>query len=213
MAIVSHSYVHYQERVDFTEHLLAQLFGSRWCVNEENTITPPQYQHDFPFKYNNFVYCISLPTGISSGLGVADGGSKLEQPGYIPVPTRTKEFILRLSNPDAKGMHQETRVQNEVGVLTLASAVLRHIKPAVVPGVFGWGGATRECPAPVSAQMTGVGAGPWPTLKESYRGRLKVALAKANAERINAFIERGLPTQFLDLASKQNKVINYTRRL
>lgn len=41
-------------------------------------------------------------------------------------------------------MHQETRVQNEVGILTLASAALCHIKPNVVPRVFGWSGATHD---------------------------------------------------------------------
>lgn len=41
-------------------------------------------------------------------------------------------------------MHQTTRVQNEVGILTLAAAALSHIKPAVVPRVFGWGGADHE---------------------------------------------------------------------
>ena len=41
-------------------------------------------------------------------------------------------------------MHHETRVQNEVGILTLASAALRHINPTVVPRIFGWGSASCE---------------------------------------------------------------------
>jgi hypothetical protein len=178
-------------------------------------------------------------------------------------------------------MHQETRVQNEVGILTLASAALCHIKPNVVPRVFGWSSADRDhlgwileelmpgeplaetfdkamsldqkkgilaqmarllkalqdYPLPksiegwggvtfddsdaiVSASMTTVGAGPWPSFEESYRGRLKVALSKADTnpylqgwgangvrERVDAFIERGLTAQFSDLTSKQERTI------
>lgn len=248
---------------------------------EQTKITPIQYEPDFPFKYNNFVYRLSLPTDISGGLGDADESRKLKQPGCVPIPAGTREFILRFSNPDAEGMHQETRVQNEVGILTLASAALRHIKPTVVPRVFGWGGASREHPgwilqelmpgallaetysktmsldqkkgilaqmagllkalqdyplpesikgwggvtfdesgAIVSAPMTSVGAGPWPSLEDSFRGRLKVALTKADKnpylkgwrangvrERVDAFIEHGLPAQFSDLTSKQDKTI------
>ena len=54
------------------------------------------------------------------------------------------EFILRLSNTDAESMHYKTRVENEVGMLNLASAALSHIKPAVIPSVFGWSSASRE---------------------------------------------------------------------
>ena len=169
-------------------------------------------------------------------------------------------------------MHQETRVQNEVAILAMASAALRHIEPNVVPRIFGWGGASHEKPGwilqelmpgvpldevfgdmsldqkrgilaqmaamlkalqdyplpesikgwggvtfddsgvIVSAAMTTVGSGPWSSLQDSYLGRLKVALAKADKnphlrgwhangvrERIDAFIERGLPAQFSDL--------------
>ena len=106
-------------------------------------ITPIQYEPDLPFKCNNFINRLSLPTDISGGLGDAEK-SRLKQPGCVPIPAGTRAFILRLSNPDAEGMHQETRVQNEVGILTLASATLRHIKPTVVPHVFGWGGARHE---------------------------------------------------------------------
>ncbi|KAJ8126204.1 hypothetical protein O1611_g7432 [Lasiodiplodia mahajangana] len=279
METVSHNHAHYQDRLDFAEHLLADHFGLPSEAIAQTTITPIQYEPDFPFKYNNFVYRILLPSGLSSGAGNGDGGRKLTQPGCVPIPSETKEFILRLSNPDAEGMHQETRIQNEVGMLTLASAALSHIKPAVVPRVFGWGGATSERPgwileelmpgeslvepfdtisleqkggilaqitailkalqnhtlpesiqgwggvtfddngAIVSGPMVSVGAGPWSSLEDCFRGRLKVALAKADSnphlqgwrpngvrERVDAFIERGLPAQFLDLASKQDKV-------
>ncbi|KAK0726542.1 hypothetical protein B0T21DRAFT_385758 [Apiosordaria backusii] len=188
---------------------------------------------------------------------------------------------MRLSNADAEGMYQETRVQNEVAILTLASAALRHIKPNIVPRVFGWDGASQgrlgwilqdmmpgvpldgvfsptasleqktavlrqmaailkalqDYPLPksiqgwggltfdssgaiVSAPMPSVGAGPWSSLENSYRCRLKAALDKADKnpylkgwrpngirDRVDDFIERGLSAQFSDLTSSQDRAI------
>ncbi|KAI5859883.1 phosphotransferase enzyme family-domain-containing protein [Durotheca rogersii] len=282
MATISHNHTHYQARLDYIKQILADYLNLPNQVIEQTKITPIQYEHDFPFKYNNFVYHLSLLTGVPGGLGDADGSRKLKHPGCVPIPAGTKDFILRLSNPDAEGMHQETRVQNEVGILTLASAALCHIKPTVVPRVFGWDGASRDhlgwileelmpgvplaepfdktmtfvqkreilaqmarllkalqdyllpesingwggvtfdgnSGAIVSTSMPSVGAGPWPSFEDSYRGRLKVALSKADTnpylqgwhangvrERVDAFIERGLAAQFSDLTSKHDRTI------
>lgn len=207
--------------------------------------------------------------------------SGLEGAGCVPIPVGSREFILRLSNPDAEGMSNETRVQNEVAILALASAALHHIKPSVVPRVFGWGPASPgrlgwilqdlmpgaplddifgpagslkqkrgilaqmarilkglqdyQLPrsiqgwggltfddrgAIISALMPTVGAGPWSSLEESYRDRLKVALSRVEEnpylrgwrfnglrERVEDFIERGLPRQLADLASSQDRAI------
>jgi hypothetical protein len=247
---------------------------------EGTEITPVQYDPAFPFKYNNFVYRLLLPAGTPDCLG--SEGYKLEHlPGCVPIPAGTKEFILRLSNPDAEGMHHETRVQNEVAILSLASAALRHVQPAVVPRVFGWGAAGSDrtgwilqelmpgmplaeefsksmslnqkrgilaqmanllqalqdyqlpesikgwggltfddAGAIVSAPMPTVGAGPWSSLEDSYKDRLTVALARADAnphlqgwrvngvrKRVDAFIEHGLPAHFAHLTSQQDRVI------
>ncbi|ORY70468.1 uncharacterized protein BCR38DRAFT_107309 [Pseudomassariella vexata] len=179
-------------------------------------------------------------------------------------------------------MHQKSRVQNEVGILTLASAAFHHIKPTVVPRVFGWGGTSAapehmgwileesmpgvplveafrsmsleqkkgilaqmvallkglqsyELPesirgwggvtfddngAIVSAAMTTVGAGPWSSFEDSFRARLKIALAKADKsphlqgwrpngvrKRVDAFIEQGLAAQFDGFTSKHDRAI------
>ena len=86
-----------------------------------------------------------LPADPSVGTEDTDEGRDFEKPlGYVPILAGTREFILRLSNPEAEGMHQESRVQNEVATLALASAALHHIKPIVVPRIFGWGGASHE---------------------------------------------------------------------
>ncbi|KAI9788580.1 MAG: hypothetical protein M1816_006829 [Peltula sp. TS41687] len=282
MTAVAHNHTNYQARLDFVQQLLVDHLGLSSKDAEQTKITPVEYEPDCPFKYNNFIYRLSLPADIPNGRGHADEACKLKQPGCVPIPAGIREFILRLSNPDAEGMYPETRVQNEVGIITLASAALRHIEPAVVPRVFGWGGASRERPgwmleelmpgaplaepfgqsmsldqkkgilaqmaallkalqdyplpesikgwggvmfdedsgAIVSAPMTSVGAGPWSSLEESVRGRLKVALEKADRnphlqgwrpngvrERIDAFIEHGLSAQFADLTSKEEKAI------
>lgn len=51
---------------------------------------------------------------------------------------------MRLNNPDSEDTHQETRVQNEVAILTLARDAPSHINLPVVPRVFGWGSASRN---------------------------------------------------------------------
>ncbi|KAJ8058568.1 hypothetical protein OCU04_012746 [Sclerotinia nivalis] len=144
MMALSHNHANYQARLSYIRQLLLDHLGLSSEDIEQTKITPIQYEPDFPFKYNNFIYRLSFPTDISGGLGDADEGRKLKLPGCVPIPAGTREFILRLSNPDAQDMHQETRVQNKVGILTLASAALRHIKPTVVPCVFNWGGASCE---------------------------------------------------------------------
>ncbi|KAK3994575.1 kinase-like domain-containing protein [Cladorrhinum sp. PSN332] len=273
MTAPSHNHANYQARLDYIRGLLGDHFGLSNENIAETKITPIQYEADFPFKYNNFVYRLEFPVDIS------DDGLKL--PGCVPIPADSRAFIMRLSNPDAEGMYQETRVQNEVAILTLASAALGHIKPNIVPRVFGWGGASQgrlgwilqdlmpgvplddvfsptgsleqktavlrqmaailkalqDYPLPesirgwggltfdssgaiVSAPMPSVGAGPWSSLENSYRGRLKAALDKADKnpylkgwrpngirDRVDNFIERGLSAQFSDLTSSQDRAI------
>ncbi|KAF7587875.1 hypothetical protein BBP40_006611 [Aspergillus hancockii] len=72
----------------------------------------------------------------------------------------------------------------------------------------------------VSTAMTSVGAGPWPTYEASYKGQLRVVLKEVDAnryiegwrangvrERLDAFVERSVPTQFGSLHSVQDSVI------
>lgn len=68
----------------------------------------------------------------------------VKKTGCVAVPNGAKDFIIRLSNPKAQGMHPETRIQNEVSILTLASAALQHIEPRVVPRVYAWDGAKGD---------------------------------------------------------------------
>lgn len=96
-------------------------------------VCPIHYGPNFPFQYNNFVYHVN----------VADGSPtpSQQQPGCVPIPSGTRDFILRLGNREAEGMHGATRVENEVAVMSMAAAALRHMDPPVVPRVFAWGSA------------------------------------------------------------------------
>jgi len=113
--------------------------------SKSTKVEPIQYDPESPFKYNNFVYRITLPSPPSA---LSNYGSHVtRQPGTVPLPEGAKEFIMRLTNPDAEGMHAHTRVENEVAIISLAAAALSSCKPHVVPSVYGWGTA-----APPSSQ-------------------------------------------------------------
>ncbi|KAI0395070.1 phosphotransferase enzyme family-domain-containing protein [Xylariaceae sp. FL0594] len=249
MTEVTHNHAQYEERLVYVKELLAD-----YLPHEQTEITPIAYDETLPFRYNNFVYRISLPSSYTGTLENVGGKSTPQQPGTVPVPSGCKHFILRLSNPFAEGMHQETRVQNEVGLLTLAADALQFMpgeplldafeekisleeKRDIVAQVVkllkalqdyrlpdslkGWGGVTFDkSGAIVSAAMPSVGAGPWSSLEESYRGRFKAVLSMADGnpymqgwrangvrDRVEAFLERGIAAQFSDLQSKEDRVI------
>lgn len=62
----------------------------------------------------------------------------------MPTPVGTKELIIRLTNSDAGEMYKTNRVENEVAIITLASAALVEFVPHLVPSVYGWGSAAVE---------------------------------------------------------------------
>ncbi|KAM5450891.1 hypothetical protein MaudCBS49596_004000 [Microsporum audouinii] len=268
---MNHNHANYQARLDFAQSLLHERFG----IEDEAKVVPIQYDAECPFKYNNFVYRISLASPIASN---QDGPT---QRGCVTIPKDTKELILRLTNPDAEGMSLQTRVENEVANIYLASAALSDITPHVVPSVYAWGSAAGEpsqgwifqelMPGTpldeafgamditqkqqiftqmakmlkalhdyklpdsitgfggltfddaghiISSVMPSVGAGPWPSYEASFKGRLEVALQRADnnkyiqgwrqngiRERLEAFIERGVPAMFESLSSKDEKSI------
>ncbi|KAJ4305549.1 hypothetical protein N0V90_001080 [Kalmusia sp. IMI 367209] len=137
---MNQNHANFQERLDFIRNLLRERFGAN-----EARIDPIQYDPESLFKYNNFVYRIALPLPPSATRNDSSHGTR--QPGTSPLPEGTKEFIMRLTNPDAEGMHAHTRVENEVAIISLTAAALSRFKPHVVPSVYGWGSA-----APPSSQ-------------------------------------------------------------
>lgn len=66
------------------------------------------------------------------------------QNGRAPVPIDIRDIIFRLASPDAEGMVQTTRVENEVATIHLTSAALAGFVPRVVPSVYAWGSAATE---------------------------------------------------------------------
>ncbi|KAK3938531.1 hypothetical protein QBC46DRAFT_460167 [Diplogelasinospora grovesii] len=123
---MTHNHINYQARLNFVQKLLCKRFS----LSKNADIVPIRYDPEFPFKYNNFVYRVSLPSPIDADQTAKDGAL---QPGCVAIPKGTTELIVRLTNSDAEGMHAATRVENEVATITLASAALRAFRPNVVP--------------------------------------------------------------------------------
>ncbi|RBA15835.1 aph phosphorylate [Fusarium proliferatum] len=134
MAASSNNHAGFQARLDYIRTVLSDYLHFSAKDLEQTNIAPVQYDADFPFKYNNFVYDITLPRDATQS----------NQPGCVPIPKDTKHLLMRLSNPEAASMHPETRVQNEVAMITLASQALGHFSPSIVPRVFGWGAASHH---------------------------------------------------------------------
>lgn len=225
------------------------------------------------------MYRITLPSPLSAARNKSNQGTR--QPGTTPLPEGAKEFIIRLSNPDAEGMHAHTRIEDEVGIISLAAAALSGFTPHIVPSVHGWasaatpssqgwilqefmpgesvneefesmslgekkpilaqmaeilkalqdfqlpssienyGGVTfNDADQMVSAAMTSVGSGPWPLYMDYFQDRLQRALQQADSnpyikgwdangirERLEAFVESGVPAQFKALESRDDKAI------
>ena len=124
--------------------------------------------------------------------------------------------------PLAEAFNETMSLEKKRGILAQMTGVLKALQDYPLPeSIRGWGGVTfDDGGAIVSAAMISVGAGPWTSFEESYRGRLKEKLSIADAnlylqgwrangvrERVDAFIEHGLGAQFSNLASKQDKTI------
>jgi hypothetical protein len=62
----------------------------------------------------------------------------------VALPEGTRELIVRLTNPDTEGMSMANRVENDVAIISLASAALSGFQPHVVPRVYGWGSAAPQ---------------------------------------------------------------------
>lgn len=103
-------------------------------------------------------------------------------------------------------------------IVQILSALQKYQLPE---SITSFGGVTFDAEGhTVSAAMTSVDAGPWPSYEESFKGRIQVALVEADAnifiqgwrangvrERIDAFVESGLAPQFQSLSFKYQKGI------
>ncbi|CAI7647095.1 unnamed protein product [Penicillium bialowiezense] len=136
---MNHNHSNYQVRLDFingTHGLLKKIFG----LPANTLVEPIAYDPECPFKYNNFVYRISLPSPLDK-----ENGACQNKPGCVAIPSGTSDLILRLTNSDATAMGAANRVENEVAIMTLAGAALDpSFIPHVVPRLYGWAGTTSE---------------------------------------------------------------------
>ncbi|EJT79678.1 hypothetical protein GGTG_04762 [Gaeumannomyces tritici R3-111a-1] len=143
------NHAQYQERLDFIQQqVLTKHLGLRGEDLERTSVSPIHYDPECPFKYNNFVYHIKLPPSAALALShgtIIKAQGQPQQQTCVPIPTGTNNFILRLTNQDAEGVHFDTRVENEIAIMTLASTALRNVGLDVVPRIFAWAnGATSQ---------------------------------------------------------------------
>jgi hypothetical protein len=114
---------------------------------------------------------------------------------------------LILGTPVAETFRETMPLDQKKGILAQMAGLLKAPQDYPLPrSIHGWGGITFDDSVTiVSAPMTSVRAGPWSSLEDSFRGRLKVALTKADMNlhlqgwrangvrgRVDAFIEHGL---------------------
>ncbi|KAG4291646.1 aph phosphorylate [Fusarium proliferatum] len=238
MTASSNNHADFQARLDYIHTVLSDYLHFSAKDLEQTNIAPVQYDADFLFKYNNFVYDITLPSDIQ----LPRDATQSNQPGCVPIPKDTKHLLMRLSNPEAASMHPETRVQNEVAMISLASQALGHFSPSIVPRVFGWGAASHhrlgwilqefmpgealaepfgetmslEQKKDILTQMTAIlkALQDYP-LPEGIRGwegadnnpYLQGWRTNGVRGRIQDFLQRGLPQQFSQLPSKDERAI------
>ncbi|KAK3390349.1 hypothetical protein B0H63DRAFT_519580 [Podospora didyma] len=86
MAAPNHNHANYQARALIISNDCWEKFtASSEKEVSETKITTIQYETDFPFKYNNFVYRFSLPTNACISSGPHNGRPK--SAGCVPIPT------------------------------------------------------------------------------------------------------------------------------
>jgi hypothetical protein len=99
---------------------------------EVSEITTLEYVDHCPFPFNNFLYKVQFTAPAKLGVFPST-------PGADPVPEEgVSTVVIRLSNPQATGLNNAHRIQNEVAAASLVrDALPRHLKH-LVPVVFAW---------------------------------------------------------------------------
>ena len=106
---------------------------------------------------------------------------------------------------DSMDLEQKKQIVGQMAKL------LKALQDYQLPeSITGFGGVTfDENGRIVSTAMTSVGAGPWPSYESSFKGRLEVALRRADAnsyiqgwhangirKRLDDFVKNGVPARF-----------------
>ncbi|KAK1674183.1 hypothetical protein BDP55DRAFT_554742 [Colletotrichum godetiae] len=122
----------YQERL----HLVNSVIHSYGLKPVE--VTPIDYDETAPFAYNNYIYKITLSTPLTPS-SFPDGRRRPYT--QLPPTEGTSTVVMRIANPKAEGVVQETRVENEVAAIHLARQGLALYKPDIaglVPALYDW---------------------------------------------------------------------------
>ncbi|KAF1993926.1 hypothetical protein P154DRAFT_47525 [Amniculicola lignicola CBS 123094] len=113
-------------------------------------------------------------------------------------------------------------LEEKKAILAQMATFLKALQGCQLPdSIKEYGGVTfNDAGRIVSAAMTSVGSGPWPSYENYFRARLERALEGADCnpyingwhangvrKRLEAFIESGVPAQFKSLESKHDKTI------
>ncbi|KAK4101154.1 hypothetical protein N658DRAFT_566895 [Parathielavia hyrcaniae] len=216
---MNHNHEKYQARLDFVHGLLGRLkLGA-------SDIGPVQYDPESPFKYSNFVYRVTLR--LLASADHATSGDAL-QPGCVAIPEGTKELIVRLTDPASEGMHRANRVENEGSAGGESSAakpaqgwILQELMPGS-PLVDIFDKIQLSQKKEICRQMATLLKGLQSyKLPESITG-LEVAMKKATdneyikgweanglRKRLDKFVAEGVPNQFEDLSSKEERVVTH----
>ncbi|EXF79549.1 phosphotransferase enzyme family protein [Colletotrichum fioriniae PJ7] len=139
----------YQERLDLVKSVI-HSYGLKPIE-----ITPIDYDETAPFAYNNYIYKITLSAPLTPSSIPHDRRRPYTQP---PPGQGTSTVVMRIANPKAEGVVQDTRVENEVAAIHLAREGLRSYKPEIaglVPALYDW---RPYRPSENTEAVVGVGA-------------------------------------------------------
>ncbi|KAK1634990.1 phosphotransferase enzyme family-domain-containing protein [Colletotrichum phormii] len=122
----------YQDRLDLVNSVI-HSYGLKPVE-----ITPIDYDETSPFAYNNYIYKITLSAPLTPS-SFPDGRRRPYT--QLPPAEGISTVVMRIANPKAEGVVQETRVENEVAAIHLARQGLASYKPEIaglMPALYDW---------------------------------------------------------------------------
>ncbi|KAH6621184.1 hypothetical protein B0J18DRAFT_410980 [Chaetomium sp. MPI-SDFR-AT-0129] len=154
---------HHQAQLEFIDELLRTRF--QVSVGRTNIKRVQDSPKAFP-RPEVLTYQISLDTPITT---TNDGTNQINslQPGCVAIPKGTEVFVVRLIKPGGERIRVKQNnsiVENEVAIMSLASAALQKSAPNIVPRVYAWGSAAVKTDQPESSSQGWI-------LLESISGR------------------------------------------
>lgn len=121
------------------------------------SIDPIEYDMDFPFPCNNFIYHVTLESPITRLMNIKSFQSDKAQPGTVPFPAHSTSLLVRLTNSDLRtGLNNNNRVENEVAFMALVrQALAKTTYSHIIPNVYSWAGTTSGQAFTIQQYMPG----------------------------------------------------------